>query len=74
VPLPSDTHRKPITSIAAVLLPFVTYLLTPAYKDNLRTSFAVFTFYCDACVVLQTTTEEAINTETFIAGDQLGLL
>jgi hypothetical protein len=24
----SDTHRKPITSIAAVLLPFVTYLLT----------------------------------------------
>jgi hypothetical protein len=26
--LPSDTHRKPITSIAAVLLPFVTYLLT----------------------------------------------
>jgi hypothetical protein len=27
VPLPSDTHRKPITSITAVLLPFVTYLL-----------------------------------------------
>jgi hypothetical protein len=26
--LPSDTHRKPITSIAAVLLSFVTYLLT----------------------------------------------
>jgi hypothetical protein len=26
--LPSDTHRKPITSIAAVLLPLVTYLLT----------------------------------------------
>jgi hypothetical protein len=26
--LPSDTHRKPITSITAVLLPFVTYLLT----------------------------------------------
>jgi hypothetical protein len=25
--LPSDTHRKPITSITAVLLPFVTYLL-----------------------------------------------
>jgi hypothetical protein len=26
--LPSDTHRKTITSITAVLLPFLTYLLT----------------------------------------------
>jgi hypothetical protein len=26
--LPSDTHRKAIMSITAVLLPFVTYLLT----------------------------------------------
>jgi hypothetical protein len=26
--LPSNTHRKPIPSITAVLLPFVTYLLT----------------------------------------------
>jgi hypothetical protein len=26
--LPSNTHRKPITSIIAVLLPFVIYLLT----------------------------------------------
>jgi hypothetical protein len=26
--LPSDTYRKPITSITTVLLPFVTYLLT----------------------------------------------
>jgi hypothetical protein len=26
--LPSDTHRKPMTSITAVLLPAVTYLLT----------------------------------------------
>jgi hypothetical protein len=26
--LPSDTHRNSITSITAVLLPFVTYLLT----------------------------------------------
>jgi hypothetical protein len=26
--LPSDRHRKPITSITAMLLPFVTYLLT----------------------------------------------
>jgi hypothetical protein len=25
--LPSDTHRKPITSITTVLLPFVSYLL-----------------------------------------------
>jgi hypothetical protein len=30
--LPSDTQRKPITSITAVLLPFVTYSLTlPLY-------------------------------------------
>jgi hypothetical protein len=28
--LPSDTNRKPITSITAVLLPFVAYLLTLA--------------------------------------------
>jgi hypothetical protein len=27
--LPSDTHTKPITYITAVLLPSVTYLLTP---------------------------------------------
>jgi hypothetical protein len=27
--LPSNTHRKPITSITAALLPFVIYLLTP---------------------------------------------
>jgi hypothetical protein len=26
--LPSDTYRKPITSITSFLLPFVTYLLT----------------------------------------------
>jgi hypothetical protein len=26
--VPSDTHKKPITSITAVLLPSVTYLLT----------------------------------------------
>jgi hypothetical protein len=29
--LPSDTYRKLITSITAVLLPFVTYLLIPSY-------------------------------------------
>jgi hypothetical protein len=34
--LPSDTHRKPITTITAVLLPFVTYLLTlpRIWKEN----------------------------------------
>jgi hypothetical protein len=31
--LPSDTYRKPITSITAVLLPFVTYLLTPLVTE-----------------------------------------
>jgi uncharacterized membrane protein len=29
--LPSDTHRKPVTSITAVLLTFVTYLLILSY-------------------------------------------
>jgi hypothetical protein len=33
--LPSDTHRKSITSIKAVLLPFVTYLLTLLLSDPL---------------------------------------
>jgi hypothetical protein len=28
--LPSDTHRQTITSITAVVLPFMTYLLTPS--------------------------------------------
>jgi hypothetical protein len=33
--LSSDTHRKPITSITAVLLQFVTYLLTlPRIFEN----------------------------------------
>jgi hypothetical protein len=31
--LPSDTHREPTTSITAVLLPFLTYLLTPSYNE-----------------------------------------
>jgi hypothetical protein len=36
--LPSDTHIKPITSITAVLLPFVTYLLTlPCTRVLFRT-------------------------------------
>jgi hypothetical protein len=26
--LPSDSHRKPITSLTVVLLPFMAYLLT----------------------------------------------
>jgi hypothetical protein len=30
--LPSDTYRKPITSITAVLLPFVTYLQTVIFN------------------------------------------
>jgi hypothetical protein len=34
--LPSDTHRKPITSITAVLLPFVTYSLTLPRNSLLR--------------------------------------
>jgi hypothetical protein len=29
-----DTRRKTITSITAVLLPFVTYLLTPSKKNR----------------------------------------
>jgi hypothetical protein len=31
--LPNDTYRKPVTSITAVLLPFVTYVFTycPSY-------------------------------------------
>jgi hypothetical protein len=32
--LPSDTYRKPITSITGVLLPFVTYLLTLPGTSN----------------------------------------
>jgi hypothetical protein len=42
--LPSDTHRKPITSITAVLLPFVTYLLTPSYFHMLRLEFDTVEF------------------------------
>jgi hypothetical protein len=34
--LPSDTYRKPVTSITGVLLPFVTYLLTPSYNFYVR--------------------------------------
>jgi hypothetical protein len=34
--LPSDTHRKPITSITTVLLPFVTYLLTLPLTTRIR--------------------------------------
>jgi hypothetical protein len=35
--LPSDKHRKPITSITAALLPFVTYLLTVPRTSNSST-------------------------------------
>jgi hypothetical protein len=34
--LPSDTHNKPITSVTAVLLPFVTYLLTSLYNASVN--------------------------------------
>jgi hypothetical protein len=37
--LPSDTHRKPIMSIRAILLPFVTYLLTPPCITRLHFPF-----------------------------------
>jgi hypothetical protein len=37
--LPSDTHRKCITSITAVLLPFLTYLLTPSYYEEQKNLF-----------------------------------
>jgi hypothetical protein len=33
---PSDTNRKVITCIAAVSLPFVTYLLAPSRKNKTR--------------------------------------
>jgi hypothetical protein len=36
VRLPSDTHRKPIMSITAVLLPFVTYLAALPYITSLQ--------------------------------------
>jgi hypothetical protein len=40
--LPSDTNRKPITSITDVLLPFVTYLLTlTSYKEHRLRLYAV---------------------------------
>jgi hypothetical protein len=44
--LPSDTHRKPITSITAVLLPFVTYLVTPSYFNLLRCARWFLSPYC----------------------------
>jgi hypothetical protein len=40
--LPSDTHRKPITSITVVLLQFVTYLLTLPRK--LQETLYILTF------------------------------
>jgi hypothetical protein len=39
--LSSDTHRKPITSITVVLLPFVTYLLTLTRNNNGASNEAV---------------------------------
>jgi hypothetical protein len=40
--LPSDTYRKPITSITAVLLPFVTYLLTIPHVISSNAVFILF--------------------------------
>jgi hypothetical protein len=46
--LPNDTHRKPITSITSVLLPFVTYLLTlhriTIYHPILYINISVLTY------------------------------
>jgi hypothetical protein len=42
--LPSDTHRKPISSITAVLLPFVTYYwLFLVYRELTSKYFLLFT-------------------------------
>jgi hypothetical protein len=47
--LHSETHRKPITSITAVLLQFVTYLLTPSlynvYVDGRWQKYAEVTYW-----------------------------
>jgi hypothetical protein len=40
--LPSDLHRKPVTSITAVLLQFVTYLLTLSHSTIIRALLVVF--------------------------------
>jgi hypothetical protein len=39
--LPNDIHRKPITSITAVLLPFVTFAESPSY-DKLKNFEQIF--------------------------------
>jgi hypothetical protein len=53
--LPSDTHRKPITSITVVLLQFVTHLLISLVKDGIGGECGVFFFlmvslYCNGFV------------------------
>jgi hypothetical protein len=43
--LPSDTHREPITSNTAVLLPFVTYLLTlPRVRELTQISIFIIKY------------------------------
>jgi hypothetical protein len=44
--LPSETHRKPITSITAVLLPFVTNLLTLPRKNSQKLTGSYPTLWC----------------------------
>jgi hypothetical protein len=60
--LPSDARRKPITSLTAVLLPFVTYLLTlplpPSRityvgKSAIPLSFQYDTVSCKAVIYIQ---------------------
>jgi hypothetical protein len=43
--LPSDTHRKPIASITAVLLPLVTYLLTLPRTCSPRNRLLIFSSF-----------------------------
>jgi hypothetical protein len=50
--LPSDTHRKPITSITAILLPFVTYLLAICCTFLLGDSGVQWWFVCPQSCIL----------------------
>jgi hypothetical protein len=47
--LPSDTHRKPITSITAALLLFLTYLLTLP-RTYLKIGYDGIRYICDNLV------------------------
>jgi hypothetical protein len=58
--LPSDIQRKPFTSFTAVLLPFVTYLLTLPrnYRDIPR---HVFSSVCKASLTIKNTCQGYIR-------------